>query len=86
MRTIWKFPLSPAAASINAPAGAKPLFVGLDPVGTPCLWMEVDDSQPRREFPCFIVATGQQLPEKAATYLGTFILQNHGLVFHVYTK
>lgn len=87
MKEVWKFTLSPDnSAKMEVPVGAKPLFVGLDPSGTPCLWMEVDPLAMREAFPHVIVGTGHPIPPKATTYLGSFVLSKEMLVFHVYTK
>lgn len=89
MKTIHKYPLTGGTQIIQAPLLAKPLYVGLDPIGTPCVWALVDTSMPLAGMIVLLTGTGSPLPEGAAEiddldkkYVGT-ILQ--GLyVWHVF--
>ncbi len=84
MTTIWKYPLSITDHQvIDIPGGCEPLHVGLDPVGVPCLWVKVDPERAPRGFHVYIVGTGNPMPDKALSHLGSF---SQGVfVWHVFT-
>ncbi len=89
MRTIWKFPLAitEKSSSIDAPKGAKPVFVGIDPkIGAICIWSEVDwDVTKPSEYvmlPIKIYGTGHGIAD-GDKYLGSVITEE-GFVWHLY--
>jgi hypothetical protein len=53
----------------------------------PCLWFEIDDTQPKEEVKIFIYGTGYILSETDyLVYLGTYLLEEGSLVYRVYYK
>lgn len=82
-RTIWKIEISSSHGGMMLPKGATPLSVHTQN-GQPCMWMSVDPNAERekRDFRAF--GTGQFLPENIGTFVGTFLVENDALVFHVF--
>lgn len=84
MITIWKFPLKiTREQTLSVPENPKPLHVGLDPDGTPCLWCQVLTTNAVVDMPVAICGTGHHVPQDG-TYRGTFI--QGAFVWHVFTK
>lgn len=84
MKTIWKFPLAvKESQNLSVPAYNRPIHVGLDIGGKPCLWAEVDTVTIPRPMTVYVVCTGQELIS-GTKYLGS--LNYEGEVWHVYYK
>lgn len=81
---IWKFPLRVVPhQAINAPK-AKFLHVAVQ-CGQPCIWAEVIPETEAEITDIFIYGTGQPLLEQdRGNYLGTFMMGDGRLVWHVY--
>jgi hypothetical protein len=68
MRTVWKFtiPLHSKARdtlSFDAPAGAEPTLVGIDPAtGDIGIWLEVETDRPKELRTFSVVGTGHRVP------------------------
>lgn len=62
------------------------LHVGVDPMGNPCLWAEVDGDSfsTSKAVTLTIVGTGHPLSEHRGNFLGTFI--HRAYVWHVYSR
>lgn len=83
-KSVWKYEIIPSdVIRIEMPVDAKVLFVAVQ-YDRPCLWAEVDVDAPieTREFRVY--GTGHRLPDDPGRYLGTFIMNQGTLVFHVY--
>jgi hypothetical protein len=83
MRLIHKYPLDIRSKQDLQITGTKliPLFVGLDPQGIPCLWIEKSDADLTYDYTIFIYGTGEGgIGDK--TYIGSFIHEHY--VWHVY--
>jgi hypothetical protein len=82
-KTIWKFPL-PIADLVHVvmPKGACVLTVAAVHEEA-FLWAIVDRAAPMVERPFAIRGTGHALGA-VGSYIGTFMLQSGGLVFHVF--
>ena len=81
MRTIYKYPLTIPHLDV-ALTDPRPLHVGLDPHGTPCVWIEHDiDRDPTRRLRFYIVGTGHPLIDDTE-YFGTF--RDGSFIWHVY--
>lgn len=65
------------------PFGAKVLFASMQNSDL-CLWVEVDDEEKLQNRKFRIYGTGHTLPDDPGRYLGTFIMHNGALVFHIY--
>jgi hypothetical protein len=86
MQAIWKYPLPPiGVCNMEMPAKAKVLCVQVQG-GMPCLWalVDVDELKSIREFVTY--GTGHVHIAISGKYVGTYQLDNGGLVFHVFEK
>lgn len=82
MKTIWKYRVEPRAGfTVHMPANAKILCVQIQN-GLPYFWAEVDSDEALIAHPFMIVGTGQDLPQKAHKYVGTW--QAGEFVWHLY--
>lgn len=85
MRVIFKFPLLTGSyLSLQMPKGAKVLCIQTQGRHNVCIWAECDSTQGMEERKFFLYATGEPMSELSQTYVGTFQLDEGGLVFHVY--
>ncbi len=83
MITIWKYELEIGDTIIlNCPKGALPRCVQLQH-GKPCLWMQVDDTQPGVIRKIQVRGTGHNLDD-AGEYLGTFQQLGGDFIGHVF--
>lgn len=83
--TIWKFPIDIEfdRQTIEVPAGASIIHVGLDPAGQPCVWAEVEPHVEKIEREIFIRGTGHPIDKVKGSHRGSFV---HGpFVWHVYS-
>lgn len=85
MRRIFKYELGPDEETIlQIPHGSMVLDVSTQK-GTPCVWMDVEDTNMKRAVEFRLCATGTSVPDGA--YIGTaHNVANLGLVFHVYVS
>jgi len=86
MISIWKYELDVRdSQTLLLPLDAEILSVGLQR-GVICLWAKVDTEVEGREIHEFrIVGTGHPVPRsEESKFLGTVIMDNVGLVFHVF--
>lgn len=91
MRTIYKYDIMNADEGLIEGPITKLLYVA-EQHGTICVWAEVDTDGPQRKFQIMPIGTGWDLTSKQGhgcildthTYIGTVILMNGNLVFHVY--
>lgn len=86
MKTVWKFPIDIQSErqEIMAPAPAEILHAGLDPDGTPCIWVYVDTSLPNTTRTIVVTGTGHLVPAELTPdhHVGSF---THGpFVWHVW--
>lgn len=63
---------------------SKVLHVGLDPSGEPCIWLQVDTSQPFMHFGVFIIGTGHDVPREAVHHIGSFL--DGEFMWHIYIE
>jgi hypothetical protein len=86
-KTIWKYPLTVTDyQTIEIPINAKLLCVHTQ-FDIPCLWAEVDSDNRKIKEVIRMFETGQSIDDdvlKDCTYLGTFLIKEDQLVFHVY--
>ena len=81
-KVVWKYELTPAII-IEMPRGAQILSVA-EQNNKICLWALVDPyaETEAREFHVF--GTGHEISIKSLNFVGTALLNNAGLVFHVF--
>ncbi len=84
MKAVWKFELHPFS-SLSMPVGAKPLSVHAQN-GNICLWAEVDTDAEKESRKFVIVGTGHPVPVEAGVFIGSALLNDGALVFHVFEK
>ena len=84
---VWKYPLPIADwCEHSVPVGAKVLHIAAQD-DVPCVWMEVEPETPHSETKRFrTYGTGHRMDNVAQTYLGTYLLVNDAMVFHVYEQ
>lgn len=84
MITIHKFPIEikRGVQTIAMPDGARIIHVGLDPIGTPCLWARVNTAHPMTLVEVILVGTGWEM-NAHGEHLGSFV--QGGFVWHVFT-
>jgi len=83
MKTIYKFPLRPGVTEHVMPADAEILTVQVQR-GDPQIWVRLDPSAPGVKVTLSTYGTGHTMPDDPGKYVGTFQLEDLGLVFHVY--
>jgi hypothetical protein len=88
MKTIWKYVIecdsvldAPFPIAVPAPAGAKPISVGIQD-GKVCVWAEVDPASRPGNIRLWCVGTGFGAVPEGATFLGT-VAQGR-FVWHLY--
>jgi hypothetical protein len=88
MKAIWKFVLQAVGIQrIFMPRGAKILTVREQRKDTVCLWAEVDTDARPEERVIEAFGTGHQMDTDIdRKYVGTVILQDGALVFHIYER
>ena len=92
MRSIYKYNIDEAKGGIIEGPIVKLLHVGIQ-YNSINVWAEVDTNAPTRKFQIIPIGTGWNLDTGRAdkqcvldthTYMGTVMLANGNLVFHVY--
>lgn len=87
MQVVWKYPLNIADTQfIEMTEGAEILCVHLQN-GNPTIWAKVDPSKarkPRTKRKLITLGTGHNTDEKLGRYIGTYLIHNDSLVFHVF--
>ncbi len=82
MKTIYKYTLTPQC-SFDIPKGSTILHVG-EQHGDAQMWVMVDtdNKTERRSFRSY--GTGHVMPDNPGKYIGTFLIEGGGLVFHIF--
>lgn len=82
-RVIYKYKV-PASSkySLFLPKGSRPLHIGYMH-GDMYVWVELTMSEEKENIDLYIVATGESFQVLGA-FLGTVLMQDQGLVWHVY--
>lgn len=93
MKSVYKYNVSldyGSAITLEMPVGADILHVGAQAVGGGeqglFLWALVDPSQPSENVPLWVAATGAPVPANVGEHLGTALLYDGDLVFHVFKR
>jgi hypothetical protein len=85
MKTIWKFELTPnRIQSIPLPFGAQILTVQTKDENAPLLWVLVDPDMPNQERYLGIYTTNTAVPDDPGRYIGTFLIYEGSLEFHLF--
>lgn len=81
---IWKFPLPVIDMPvIDMPAGAKVLTVAMQR-DTLCVWATVDPNRSQENRWFCVRGTGHTMTGAEGDYIGTVMLEQGALVFHVF--
>ena len=89
MKTVWKYQIRPDSNRdavywldvVDVPRGSKPLCVMMQN-GVPCVWFEVETTEPKGPFRLYSVGTGFGKIPEGVTYLGSIIEDEY--VWHIY--
>ena len=65
------------------PKGADILWVDMQQ-GQPCIWARVNPDAPKERKRIRIFGTGHPIPDDLGDYVGTFMMKDGALVFHLY--
>lgn len=85
-KTIWKFVLDVTDSQfIRMPHESKILHVNTQRE-TVCMWAEVDPSLPQVLRRFCVYGTGHQMPDDPGRYIGSIMLQDGDLIFHIYEQ
>jgi len=88
VKTVWKFPLTATERfAIAMPRGAQLLHVGTQGVGLEAqasVWVLCDTEAPRTRRAFAVCGTGHDSGHCTGQHIGTFMLGNGALVFHVF--
>ncbi len=88
MKTVWKFPIEATEIqSVQMPRGAQILYVGVQGEGLrmkASVWALCDTDQPKAERRLAVTGTGHDAAHCEGPHVGTFMLGNGALVFHVF--
>ncbi|MCL2789486.1 MAG: hypothetical protein FWD79_02460 [Desulfobulbus sp.] len=85
MKTIWKFELTPnRTQSLPLPHGAQLLTVQTKGDDAPLLWVLVDPDMPLEERYLGIYTTNTAVPDEPGRYIGTFLIYEGSLEFHLF--
>ncbi len=86
--TIWKFKLDIQSGTfryhtVSMPAGAVVLSAAAQN-GDICIWALVDRDAERNDRKFTVHGTGWVLPDEPGKFIGTVLLDDGALVFHVF--
>lgn len=85
MKTIWKFELTPnRIQSVPLPLDAQILTVQNKGDNAPLLWALVDPEMPTRDRYLGIYITNTAVPDDPGRYIGSFLLYDGSLEFHLF--
>jgi len=85
MKTIWKFELTPnRVQSVPLPSGAQILTVQARNDSAPLMWVLADPDLPPRERYLGIYTTNTAVPDDPGRYIGTFVIYDGSLEFHLF--
>lgn len=91
MKRVWKYQIEPNSyrdntfrMELSMPRGARVCSVGLDALGVPCVWAEVEESNPEEKKVLHSVGTGHGMVPDNCRYIGMIVLPPY--VFHIYEE
>ncbi len=88
MRKVYKYPVSSINPCIcQMPYNAEILSVHVQ-YNNPCIWALVDPYEELVDREIYVYGTGHDVPDHVINmqYVGTFLLSDGNLVFHVWAK
>lgn len=83
-KTIWKYELvATQKQTLMIPEGAEFLYIDVQHE-IPQIWMLLNPLAPQMPKTFITIGTGHPISDKLGRYLGTYMLQDGFLVFHVF--
>jgi hypothetical protein len=84
MITVYKYPIQITdTQTVEMPIGAQLIHVGLDPLGTPCVWAKVRSDSQTEEREIHVYGTGHRMSGQAYNHVGSFC--QGPFVWHVFS-
>lgn len=80
--TIWKYILR-SNITLEIPKGAHILSVHVQD-GSVCMWAKVDPTADTESRKFMVVGTGDDIPAESTIFIGTVLMHDAALVFHVF--
>lgn len=81
-KRIWKYPLLlTSVQTLTVHKGSEILACQIQ-AEVPCLWIQVNPTEPEEKITIEIIATGEPMPDATRTYLGT--VQIGVYVWHIF--
>lgn len=85
MKTIWKYELQPnRIQTISIPIGGQILTAQAKENNAPFMWVLVDPDMPMQERHLGIYTTNTAVPDEPGRYVGTFLIYEGSLEFHLF--
>ena len=85
MKTIWKYELNPnRIQTIAIPFGGRILTVQTKGDDAPLMWVLVDPEMPAQDRHIGIFTTNTAVPDDPGRYIGTFLIYEGTLEFHLF--
>lgn len=84
-KQVWKFTLRGKVNTIGMPKGAQVLAVATQQ-GNICIWALVEPDAPVEPRHFNIYGTGLVIPSSPGNYIGTVLIHNDALMFHVFEE
>lgn len=81
-RVIWKYKVQPEF-KLDLPVDAQVLSVNVQH-DRPQMWVLLDAEAPKVERQFISIATGERIGMEPLRYIGTFLIANGMLVFHLF--
>ena len=72
-------------STLEMPEGAVILYIDVQGE-MPCLWAEVDPSQPKIKRQFHLYGTGHHMHDTPQWYVGSFMMHGGALVFHLFEE
>lgn len=88
MKTIYKYEISPDKVSIEMPKGAEILSLHVQN-NKPCIWCLVETKNELEERYFDVFGTGHEIYGDMGVdrkFIGTFLMNNDSLVFHLFER
>ena len=88
MKTIHKYALIATGVQVITMPNNSEILTVQTQNGVPCIWALVDTDNSPEERVFYIFGTGQEVGDAILNmiYIGTFQMENSGLVFHLFER
>lgn len=79
----YKVPIRTGKIQIMMPCGAIPLYFNQDPIGSVCVWAQVDPKAELVPHDYWLAFTGDRMPDNVM-YIDSCILRDEPIVLHLF--